>query len=96
MHLNAEQTTAAHYTGPARHLLVLAGAGTGKTRTIIGRILYLVRSGVAAERLLMLTFTRRAAKEMLARLHHEVGAVSEKITAGTFHHFCLQVWPLRR
>jgi DNA helicase-2/ATP-dependent DNA helicase PcrA len=91
MNLNAEQTAAAHYTGPARHLLILAGAGTGKTRTIIGRILYLIRSGVPAERLLMLTFTRRAAKEMLARLNHEVGGVSEKITAGTFHHFCLQV-----
>ena len=91
MQLNPEQTAAAHYTGSARHLLVLAGAGTGKTRTIIGRILYLIRSGVAAERLLMLTFTRRAAKEMLGRLHHEVGGVSDKITAGTFHHFCLQV-----
>ena len=91
MNLNTEQTVAAHYTGPARHLLILAGAGTGKTRTIIGRILFLIRSGVPAERLLMLTFTRRAAKEMLARLNHEVGGVSEKITAGTFHHFCLQV-----
>ena len=56
MQLNAEQTDAAHYTGPARHLLILAGAGTGKTRTIIGRILILIRSGVPAERLLMLTF----------------------------------------
>lgn len=91
MQLNAEQTAAVHYTGPARHLLVLAGAGTGKTRTIIARILFLIRSGVAAERLLMLTFTRRAAKEMLARLNNEVGGVSDKITAGTFHHFCLQV-----
>lgn len=91
MNLNTEQQLAAHYQGEAKHLLVLAGAGTGKTRTIIGRILFLIRQGVPAERLLMLTFTRRSAKEMLLRLNSEVGKVSEKITAGTFHHFCLQV-----
>jgi len=91
MKLNAEQSAAAHYQGPARHLLVLAGAGTGKTRTIIGRILFLIQQQVPAERLLMLTFTRRAAKEMLLRLHNEVGKVADSITAGTFHHFCLQV-----
>ncbi|MCG8534280.1 MAG: ATP-dependent helicase, partial [Pseudomonadales bacterium] len=91
MNLNPEQQQAAHYSGSAKHILVLAGAGTGKTRTIIARILYLIRQGVPAERLLMLTFTRRASKEMLLRLNSEVGKVSEKITAGTFHHFCLQV-----
>ena len=91
MKLNPEQSAAAHYQGPAQHLLVLAGAGTGKTRTIIGRILFLIQQGVPTERLLMLTFTRRAAKEMLLRLHNEVGKVADSITAGTFHHFCLQV-----
>ncbi len=91
MKLNPEQQAAAHYQGQAQHLLVLAGAGTGKTRTIIGRILFLIQQGVPAERLLMLTFTRRAAKEMLLRLHNEVGKVADNITAGTFHHFCLQV-----
>ncbi|WP_290583738.1 ATP-dependent helicase [Ketobacter sp.] len=91
MKLNPEQTAAAHYQGQARHLLVLAGAGTGKTRTIIARILFLIQQGVPAERLLMLTFTRRAAKEMLLRLHNEVGKVADSVTAGTFHHFCLQV-----
>ena len=91
MKLNPEQSAAAHYQGSARHLLVLAGAGTGKTRTIIGRILFLIQQGAPAERLLMLTFTRRAAKEMLLRLHNEVGNVADSITAGTFHHFCLQV-----
>lgn len=91
MNLNPEQQAAAHYQGADRHLLVLAGAGTGKTRTIIGRILYLIRTGTPAERLLMLTFTRRAAKEMLSRLQSEVGPVAGKLTAGTFHHFCLQV-----
>ncbi|AUM13544.1 hypothetical protein Kalk_14420 [Ketobacter alkanivorans] len=91
MKLNSEQETAAHYQGQAQHLLVLAGAGTGKTRTIIGRILFLIKQGVPAERVLMLTFTRRAAKEMLLRLNNEVGKVAQSITAGTFHHFCLQV-----
>ncbi len=91
MKLNPEQEAAAHYQDQARHLLVLAGAGTGKTRTIIGRILFLIQQNVPAERLLMLTFTRRAAKEMLLRLHNEVGKVADSITAGTFHHFCLQV-----
>lgn len=91
MKMNPEQQAAAHYQASARHLLVLAGAGTGKTRTIIGRILFLIQQKVPAERLLMLTFTRRAAKEMLLRLHNEVGKAADSITAGTFHHFCLQI-----
>jgi DNA helicase-2/ATP-dependent DNA helicase PcrA len=91
MKLNQEQQAAAHFTGAAQHILVLAGAGTGKTRTIIARIVFLIQQGVAAERLLMLTFTRRAAKEMLLRLNNKVGKVAGSITAGTFHHFCLQV-----
>ncbi|PIE41442.1 MAG: ATP-dependent DNA helicase PcrA [Gammaproteobacteria bacterium] len=91
MELNQEQTQAAHYSGDAKHLLILAGAGTGKTRTIIGRVIFLVQSGVPAQRLLMLTFTRRAAKEMLARLEKDLGQIAHTITCGTFHHFCLQV-----
>lgn len=94
MDLNLEQTAAAHHEGPARHLLVLAGAGTGKTRTIVGRVLHLIRRGVPAERILMLTFTRRAASEMRVRLGREVGGLADSIEAGTFHHFCLGV--LRR
>jgi len=91
MQLNQEQIQAAHNKGPAQHLLVLAGAGTGKTRTIIARVAHLVKNGVPAKRLLLLTFTRRAAKEILARLASDLGPVTEDITAGTFHHFCLQV-----
>lgn len=91
MQLNKEQTCAAHYKGPAKHLLILAGAGTGKTRTIIARVIHLVQSGVPAQRILLLTFTRRAAKEMITRLSTELGPVADQITAGTFHHFCLQV-----
>lgn len=88
---NAEQRAAAHYAGPARHLLVLAGAGTGKTRTLIGRVSHLIRQGAPAERLLLLTFTRRASREMLHRLRSDVGPVADQVTAGTFHHFCLQI-----
>lgn len=91
MNLNHEQQAAAHYQGAADHLLILAGAGTGKTRTIIGRILFLIESGVPSQRLMMLTFTRRAAKEMLSRLETELGHSSHNITCGTFHHFALQV-----
>ena len=91
MELNQEQQQAAHYQGDAQHLLVLAGAGTGKTRTIIGRVVFLVKSGVPTQRLLMLTFTRRAAKEMLSRLEKDLGEAAHQITCGTFHHFCLQI-----
>lgn len=89
--LNAEQRRAAHYKGEAKHLLILAGAGTGKTRTIIGRVLFLVSQEVRPEHLLMLTFTRRAAREMVQRLERRIGEGARAITAGTFHHFGLQV-----
>lgn len=91
MELNQEQQLAAHYQGDSKHLLVLAGAGTGKTRTIIGRVIFLVKSGVPAQRILMLTFTRRAAKEMVGRLEKDLGQAAQTITCGTFHHFCLQI-----
>lgn len=89
--LNDEQARAAHYTGSAQHLLVLAGAGTGKTRTIIARVLHLLEQGVPAQRILLLTFTRRAAREMLQRLDKHLREQTQQLTAGTFHHFCLQV-----
>ena len=63
--LNDEQVMAVtHRGGP---LLVLAGAGTGKTTTLSGRVGWLVEQGVPPERVLLLTFTRRAAREMLRR-----------------------------
>ncbi|HEX7939842.1 MAG TPA: UvrD-helicase domain-containing protein, partial [Gemmatimonadaceae bacterium] len=61
--LNPEQLAAAtHGDGP---LLIIAGAGTGKTRTLVYRVAHLIERGVAPERILLLTFTRRAAAEML-------------------------------
>jgi DNA helicase-2/ATP-dependent DNA helicase PcrA len=87
MRLNPQQQEAA--AASDRHALVLAGAGTGKTATIIGRAVHLLRSGVEARRILLLTFTRRAAKEMVARLERDVGAAGRGVVAGTFHHYCL-------
>jgi DNA helicase II / ATP-dependent DNA helicase PcrA len=91
IHLNPQQRAAAQYHGTAQSLLVVAGAGCGKTRTIIARASHLIRSGIDASRILMMTFTNRAAREMKNRLKSEVGPVSEKVQAGTFHAFCLKV-----
>ncbi len=82
--LNTDQrAAAAHRSG---HLLIVAGAGTGKTRTLVSRVSRLVHEGVPPERILLLTFTRRAAQEMMDR----VGAATERRVAarlwgGTFH-----------
>ena len=81
--LNAEQAAAArHGEGP---LLIIAGAGTGKTRTLVYRVAHLIERGVAPERILLLTFTRRAAHEMLSRAERLVGSASTRVQGGTFH-----------
>ena len=81
--LNPEQAAAAlHGDGP---LLIIAGAGTGKTRTLVYRVAHLIDRGVPAERLLLLTFTRRAAQEMLGRAESLVGSTSKRVHGGTFH-----------
>jgi DNA helicase-2/ATP-dependent DNA helicase PcrA len=80
--LNDEQRAAAtHAGGP---LLILAGAGTGKTTTLCARVAWLVSEGVPSERILLLTFTRRAAREMLQRARGLVPA-SSRVLGGTFH-----------
>jgi len=81
--LNPEQAAAAmHGDGP---LLIIAGAGTGKTRTLVYRVAHLIDRGIPAERLLLLTFTRRAAQEMLSRAETLVGGTSKRVHGGTFH-----------
>ncbi len=87
--LNKNQQIAAEYKD--QHILVLAGAGTGKTLTIIARAEYLIRKGVDPGRILLLTFTRRAAREMTDRLYLSIGDAANEVTAGTFHHFCLLI-----
>ncbi len=82
--LNEQQRRAAtHEAGP---LLVLAGAGTGKTRTLVARAAWLRDNlGLQPSRILLLTFTRRAASEMLARAATTGNGSSERIYGGTFH-----------
>ena len=81
--LNTEQRAAAsHGDGP---LLIIAGAGTGKTRTLVNRVAHLIDRGVPPERILLLTFTRRAAHEMLSRAERLVGSASARVQGGTFH-----------
>lgn len=84
--LNPEQCQAA--TAGDGPILVLAAAGTGKTRTLVHRVAYLVEQGVSAERILLLTFTNRAAREMLERAETVVGPQVGTIWSGTFHHIC--------
>jgi DNA helicase-2/ATP-dependent DNA helicase PcrA len=81
--LNEEQRrAAAHPGGP---LLILAGAGTGKTRTLVARAAWLCAEGVQPNRILLLTFTRRAADDMLSRATAGARPASGRITGGTFH-----------
>ncbi len=81
--LNPEQAAAAtHGNGP---LLIIAGAGTGKTRTLVHRVAHLIRARTQPERILLLTFTRRAAQEMLSRAEGLAGSASARVHGGTFH-----------
>jgi len=66
--------------------LVLAGAGSGKTRTIVYRVAYLIERGVAPDRILLVTFTNKAAKEMMARVEELLGTFPSSLWGGTFHH----------
>jgi DNA helicase-2/ATP-dependent DNA helicase PcrA len=67
--------------------LIIAGAGTGKTRTIVYRVSYLVELGVKPEHILLLTFTRKASQEMLRRAAIVLDHRCEKVSGGTFHSF---------
>jgi DNA helicase-2/ATP-dependent DNA helicase PcrA len=84
--LNAEQCEAA--TAGDGPLLVLAAAGTGKTRTLVYRVAYLVERGEVPDSLLLLTFTNRAAREMLERAREVGGESVCNLWSGTFHHIC--------
>ena len=83
--LNEQQLRAVmHTNGPA---LVLAGAGTGKTRTLTYRVARLVEDGVDPTSILLLTFTRKAAAEMLRRASALLDGRCERVSGGTFHAF---------
>lgn len=82
--LNPEQYAAA--TSTDKENLIIASAGTGKTSTIVGRIGYLLSSGIKPQEILLLTFTNKAAAEMVERVADLFGKeVAAKIDAGTFH-----------
>ncbi len=83
--LNEAQYRAVTSTNGA--YLVIAGAGTGKTRTIVYRVAYLVELGIKPERILLLTFTRKAAQEMLRRAAILLDYRCEHVAGGTFHSF---------
>src|SRR5437667_8268225 len=81
--LNPEQHAAVTaLPGPA---LVIAGAGAGKTRTLIYRVAFLLEQGIPADRILLLTFTNKAAKEMMRRVADLLGGAISALWGGTFH-----------
>lgn len=83
MNLNpGQQKVVEAKNGP---ILVLAGAGTGKTRTLTARATKLLQNGLPPHQLLLLTFTNKAADEMKERMSEQIGALAKKIWAGTFH-----------
>ena len=90
--LNPQQKQAA--MTQAQHSLVLAGAGCGKTKTIVARAAYLIEQGVPAEQIQILTFTRRAASEIVSRVELALGEQAKGLRASTFHTFCMYL--LRR
>ncbi|MBU1131801.1 UvrD-helicase domain-containing protein [Patescibacteria group bacterium] len=82
--LNGDQyEVAVHGDGPC---LVLAGAGSGKTRTLVFRVAYLIENGIAPENILLVTFTNKASREMLERVEKLLGFKPEYLWGGTFHH----------
>src|SRR3989344_821500 len=93
--LNREQRAAVEQTDEP--IIVLAGAGSGKTRVLVQRVLYLVlEKKIAPSSILMVTFTNKAAGEMLARIQKVFleNKISDQPTVGTFHWLCSKI--LRR
>jgi len=85
--LNTEQKLAVtRINGP---LMILAGAGTGKTRVITFRIAHMIAQGIRPSQIVALSFTNKAAKEMAERVRSLIGSHSKNVWMGTFHSFCL-------
>ncbi len=102
--LSKDDSAQAHYSIPYEELLneaqlkavlaesgpvlLVAGAGTGKTRTLVYRVARLVEGGTDPSEILLLTFTRRAAQEMLRRASQILDERCQRVEGGTFHHYC--------
>src|SRR5512136_127746 len=76
---------------PPGPILVVAGAGSGKTRTLTWRVARLLHEGASPESILLLTFTNKAAREMLRRVEEVARVDTRRLTGGTFHHVAHQV-----
>ena len=87
--LNPEQREAVEW--PGGPLMILAGAGSGKTRVITCRIARLISEGVPPYRILSLTFTNKAAREMKERIEEMVGEAAKNLWMGTFHSICARL-----
>src|SRR5215813_3522401 len=81
--LNEQQHAAV--TAPPGPALVIAGAGSGKTRTLTYRVAFLLEQGIPSDRILLLTFTNKAAKEMMRRVADLLGQEMAALWGGTFH-----------
>ena len=89
MTLNDKQLEAvSHIDGPC---LVLAGAGSGKTKVLTKRIVNLINNGISPYNILAITFTNKAAKEMKSRVENDLGNIENSIFIGTFHSFGLRI-----
>jgi len=87
--LNKEQLAVA--TAPGGPMLVVAGAGSGKTRALTYRLAWLVQNGIEPSRIMLVTFTNRAAREMLSRVEVLVKQKTREIWGGTFHHIANRI-----
>lgn len=85
---DAQRAAVKHLGGP---LLIVAGAGSGKTRTLTRRFQWLVAQGVPADRILALTYTNDAADELAGRIEEALGEQVEEINASTFHALCIDI-----